>query len=198
LGSDDGEMREAGGKMKTELTKELENKIYWATSKQGIFGCFEVTIGWFGKERVDYMTYDTKGDFRCYEIKVSESDFNSKNHNTFVGDFNYYVMPTELFNKVKAKIPDYIGVYNESGSSVKKAKRVNTKHDKKVLEDSMIRSLSREFHIVMKNGRTDICQQHISECNRIERKYEDLREKYFDILKRYNELRSTMERTEAI
>ena len=51
--------------MKTEETKRLEMAIWNATNKQGVFGCFEVTIGWFGKERVDYMTFDTKGDFRC-------------------------------------------------------------------------------------------------------------------------------------
>jgi hypothetical protein len=27
----------------------------------GVFGCFEVTIGFHGRERVDYMTLDTKG-----------------------------------------------------------------------------------------------------------------------------------------
>ena len=50
--------------MKTQQTIEMENKIYAATRKIGIFGCFEVTIGIGGKERVDYITYDTKGIFR--------------------------------------------------------------------------------------------------------------------------------------
>jgi len=55
---------------KTEETLLIENSIYREANRQGVFGCFEVTIGWFGKERVDYMTYDTKGIWRCYEIKV--------------------------------------------------------------------------------------------------------------------------------
>lgn len=46
---------------KSELTKQLEQQIWSATICQGTFGCLEVTIGWFGKERVDYLTYDTKG-----------------------------------------------------------------------------------------------------------------------------------------
>ncbi|YAR63260.1 hypothetical protein ACUIAK_09600 [Bacillus cytotoxicus] len=47
---------------KTEITVEMERQIYSATTcNQGVFGCFEVTIGWFGKERVDYLTYDTRG-----------------------------------------------------------------------------------------------------------------------------------------
>lgn len=46
---------------KTDLTKKLEDNIWCTTNKIGVFGCFEVTIGWCGKERVDYITYDTKG-----------------------------------------------------------------------------------------------------------------------------------------
>ena len=46
---------------KTQLTHELERQLWKYTKKRGTFGCFEVTIGWRGKERVDYLTYDTKG-----------------------------------------------------------------------------------------------------------------------------------------
>jgi hypothetical protein len=60
------------------LTKELENNIWKTTRKQGVFGCLEVTIGWFGKERVDYITYDTNDIWRCYEIKISKSDSTAK------------------------------------------------------------------------------------------------------------------------
>ena len=77
---------------KTEETLQLEKSIFRATKKTGVFGCFEVTIGFFGRERVDYMTYDTKGIFRYYEIKTSVSDFRSKSKNTFCGHYNYYVL----------------------------------------------------------------------------------------------------------
>ena len=66
---------------KTEETLKLERAIFFATQKTGVFSCFEVTIGFFGNERVDYMTFDTKGIWRCYEIKTSMSDFNSKAKN---------------------------------------------------------------------------------------------------------------------
>ena len=56
--------------MKTKETLDLEKSLFRFTNRLGTFGCFEVTIGWAGKERVDYMTYDTKGDFKCFEIKV--------------------------------------------------------------------------------------------------------------------------------
>lgn len=128
---------------KTEATIELEKAIWGATSKQGTFGCFEVTIGWFGNERVDYMTYDTNGIWRCYEIKVSKPDFHSKAHNTFIGHFNYYVMPQELYELVKDEIPKEIGIYI-GGTLAKRPKKQELKVDEQILKDSMIRSLYRE------------------------------------------------------
>lgn len=97
--------------MKTEQTLSLERAIRKAIRKMGVFGCFEVTIGFFGKERVDYMTYDTKGIFRCYEIKVSKADFHSDAKKSFVGHYNYYVLTKELYDSAKNEIPPGIGVY---------------------------------------------------------------------------------------
>lgn len=59
------------------------------------------------------MTYDTKGVFRCYEIKVTKTDFHSHCHNSFVGDLNYYVLPADLYEEVKEEIPDFVGAYIE-------------------------------------------------------------------------------------
>lgn len=131
---------------KTALTVELEKNIYKATTfKRSAFGCFEVTIGWYGKQRVDYLTYDAKGNWRCYEIKVSKSDFRSKAHNTFVGHYNYYVMTSELYEQVKAEIPPHIGVYVDSCLFVtKSAKKQPLGVDEEVLFKSMVRSLFRE------------------------------------------------------
>ena len=70
--------------MKTAETVALEKAIRRATYKMGTFGCYEVTIGYGGRERVDYMTYDTKGIFRCYEVKVSKADFHSAAVKSFV------------------------------------------------------------------------------------------------------------------
>lgn len=96
--------------MKTEETINAERELYFATRKIGVFGCFEVTIGFFGKERVDYMTYDTKGIFRCYEVKVTKADFHSSAVKSFVGHYNYYVITNELYSQVKDEIPAHIGV----------------------------------------------------------------------------------------
>lgn len=139
---------------KEGLTHQLENKLWRHTNKRGTFGCFEVTIGWRGRERVDYLTYDTQGIFRCYEIKVSKADFYSDNMLSFLGHYNYFVMPLELYHQVKEDIEDFVGVYiPEDGKlvSVKRSKKRELKVDKDLLKDSMIRSLYRESEKVISN-----------------------------------------------
>lgn len=133
--------------MKTQLTKKLQDCLFRYTDKQGQFGCFEVTIGWFGKERVDYLTYDTNDIWKCFEIKISESDFHSKCNNTFIGNYNYYVMTFELYQKVKNEIPEHIGVLVNNFNtleSIKQAKKQKLKIDNKILFQSMIRSMQRD------------------------------------------------------
>ena len=142
---------------KTELTHKLERELWKHTKKRGTFGCFEVTIGWYGKERVDYLTYKTKGIFRCYEVKVSKSDFYSNNKVSFVGHYNYYVMPIELYDQVKEDIDVNIGVFTFDGkklSSMKRSKRQELGVCEQVLKDSMIRSLYRESEKVISNNDT--------------------------------------------
>lgn len=94
--------------------------------------------------RVDFMQFKPvnntvsgieKGDFYCYEVKSSAEDFHSKNGHNFLGDFNYYVMPEEVFEKVRNEIPYGVGVFVPDGmhyrggwynlKSAKKAKRMN-------------------------------------------------------------------------
>ena len=174
--------------MKTEQTLELERLIWRGTHKQGVFGCFEVTIGWFGKERVDYMTYDTNGIFRCYEIKVTRADFHSKAANTFLGHFNYYVMPQELYEEVKDEIPAHVGVYTGE-SCVKKAKRRTLGADERVLKDSLIRSLFREVTKQINSGSPtliEIYKREIAEEKRTAEYYRKRLEGAMqEVLKRY-------------
>ena len=128
---------------KTDKTLDLERRLWFATNKTGVFGCFEVTIGFRGRERVDYLTYDTKGVWRCYEIKVSKEDFYSESKITFVGNYNYFVMPDELYEIVQADIPSHIGVHNGS-FCIKRPKKQELQVDEEILKYSLIRSLSRE------------------------------------------------------
>lgn len=112
-----------------------DTRIYWAK---------EVTFDYATEHpiRVDYMRFKPvnntvsgieKGDFYCYEVKSSVDDFHSKNGHNFIGEFNYYVMPEEVYEKVRNEIPYYVGVYVPDGAhyrgqwynlkSIKKAKK---------------------------------------------------------------------------
>ena len=63
--------------IKTSETVKLENALMRMTQGKRSFGCPEVTIGWYGKKRVDFMETTTRGFIKCYEIKVTKSDFHS-------------------------------------------------------------------------------------------------------------------------
>lgn len=130
---------------KTESTKTMEKNIWSTTQKMGVFGCFEVTIGWGGRERVDYIAYDTKGIWRCYEIKASKSDFYSDAKHTFVGHYNYYVMPLQVYKEVMHDIPKDIGVYIDGQYCKKNPRKRELGIDEQVLKSSLIRSLFREY-----------------------------------------------------
>lgn len=172
---------------KTEQTLKLEQQIYHSTKKQGIFGCFEVTIGWFGKERVDYMTYDTKGIFRCYEIKVSKSDFNSKAKVSFVGHYNYYVLTPELYDneQIRGSIPDHIGIYIGSDfyscNSMRRAKKQELLVDEQVLKDSMIRSLTRYLDEKVKSEDKTYIEITNRQIRELEHSVSDYRQRYQDL-----------------
>lgn len=133
-------------------------RIYWAR---------EVTFDYATSKavRVDYMQFKPvnntvsgieKGDFYCYEVKSSVEDFHSKNGHNFLGDYNYYVMPEEVFEKVRQEILHDIGVYvpdrmDISGQwcllkSVKKAWRCNRTRPVSEMLLMMFRSATREIN----------------------------------------------------
>lgn len=136
--------------MKTDLTKEIELAIYKEAKADGlgVYGCFEVSFGTgYGDQYCDFSTMSSDNIFRCYEIKISESDFRSKNKLSFLGDYNYFVLPKELYEKVKADIPFGIGVYlfaNGKCSCVQKSRKQNITIGERInLMHGFIRSLSR-------------------------------------------------------
>lgn len=165
---------------KTETTIALEAEIHRATSKLGVFSCFEVTIGFGGKERVDYMTYDTKGVWRCYEVKASLADFRSRAKATFCGHYNYYVLTPELYEKVKGELPAHVGAYVR-GACVRKARRQELAVDETVLLLSLVRSLSRETDKALRSGRMDVLGRAESRVRLLERENKQLEGRLRDL-----------------
>jgi hypothetical protein len=166
---------------KTELTLQLEKEIHKATARKGLFACFEVSIGWYSDERVDYITYDTKGIWRCYEIKVSKSDFHSKAKKTFVGHYNYFVMPKELYDNVKNEIPSHIGVYIGDWC-IKKAKKQELQVDENILKDSLIRSLYRDAEKLLKLNNPNLINQLRTKINKLTEEKRKAEWKYQELL----------------
>ncbi len=144
-----------------EITKDLSGmveklinpyhdpRIYWAR---------EVTFDYSSDHavRVDYMRFKPvnntvggieKGDFYCYEVKSSIADFHSKNGHNFIGDFNYYIMPEEVYVAVSLEIPFGVGVYCPQGrelKSIKKARRSNRDRPVSEMLLMMFRSATRD------------------------------------------------------
>jgi len=141
-------------------TKELELEIYLALSKTGTYLCFEVMMPscfsggqGFANERVDLLTYDKKGDWRFYELKISVSDFRSKSHKTFLGNLNYFVMPRDIYLKVKEEIPKDIGCFVSCDNfcyCIKKAKRRDLQIHEEPLKYAFMQALSRQHGKLMK------------------------------------------------
>ena len=132
--------------MKLKETMAIEKALMIMTEQNRTFGCPEVTIGWYGNKRVDFMETNTRGLIKCYEIKVTKSDFRSKHGHNFVGNYNYYAMTKDLYDKVKEDIPKGIGVLVLSGKFLIVAKKATYQkiNNSQSLLLNLIRSMSRE------------------------------------------------------
>ncbi|MBO0440776.1 hypothetical protein [Candidatus Enterococcus ikei] len=99
--------------MKTSLTIQMEEVLYYYCRENGDIVVEEVTMP-ETQGIVDTLscrlTADNQFEWRCYELKVSKADFRSKAKLSFIGNYNYFVLPQALFEKVKEEIPSHIGV----------------------------------------------------------------------------------------
>ncbi|TGD20255.1 hypothetical protein [Levilactobacillus suantsaiihabitans] len=99
--------------MKTKLTLALEATLYAYCREAGAFAVEEVTMP-DDQGIVDTLSYqelpDKSIEWRCYELKVTKSDFHSKAKLSFIGHYNYFVLPLKLYQEVADEIPAKIGV----------------------------------------------------------------------------------------
>lgn len=166
---------------KSEITKQLEDSIRRATTKMGTFGCLEVTVNYNNRdERIDYLTYETKGIWRCYEIKSSLSDFNSNAAHTFIGHFNYYVMTNELYEQAKDKIPSHIGVYTY-GYCKKKPKKQELQLEHEYLMYCLMRSIYSRWEKLSKSTDDDLINRYNRRISSLEREKHNISSKYYKL-----------------
>ncbi|WP_072532980.1 hypothetical protein [Lactiplantibacillus plantarum] len=99
--------------MKTKLTKQLESTLYQYCLEQSAYVVEEVAMP-ADKGIVDTLSYqqlpDGQIEWRCYELKITKADFHSKAKLSFIGHYNYFVLPQQLYLEVQSEIPDHIGV----------------------------------------------------------------------------------------
>ena len=136
-------------------TKDIENIAYNYFSKTGWYGVFEVAIpraivNKYHRERVDFLTYETTGVFRAYEIKRDKADFYSGCAWSWIGNYNYFIMPYELYVQVEKDIPKDIGVWvirehSKYMECVKKPKRRELLCSSTDMQFAMFQAFSREY-----------------------------------------------------
>lgn len=142
---------------KRKETLEIEDKLRYMCRKRRIYGCEEITIGFYnnghGNEIVDFCTMDSKGILRCYEIKVTLADLKSKAKKSWYGHFNYLFVTRELYQKIcdhlEEFIPDYVGVavpcpdsWSDGVEIVKNPKKQDLSTEQEImLKESMVRSM---------------------------------------------------------
>ena len=149
----------------TAKLSELVKKHINPRNDPRIYTAREVTFDYLEDHtiRVDFMRFKPinnsvsgieQGSFYCYEVKSSVADFRSKNGHNFIGDYNYYVMPEDVYEAVKNEIPYNIGVLVpvrdqwsgwEHLLSVKNAKRKNRDRPVSEMLLMMFRSAARDY-----------------------------------------------------
>ena len=138
---------------KTMITKNIETALNDMCRSKRLYGCEEVTIGFqnngHGNEIVDFLTMDSKGILKCYEIKVSLPDLKSKAKKSWYGNYNYLVITEDLFHKVpdwSIYIPDHIGIMVYSGNELcckrRPIKKELSSSEQLMIKEGLIRSLT--------------------------------------------------------
>ena len=140
-------------------TKDIEHIAYEYFWKKGTYLCYEIAAPKIKKrqtkhrERVDLLLYEAPDVWKCGEIKNSVSDFHSSAKLSWWGDYNFYILNSNIYEKVKDEIPDNIGVYlvyedKEFGmymKCVKRAKKMERKFTHEQLMFALTQGLSREY-----------------------------------------------------
>jgi hypothetical protein len=188
---------------KRQDTIALENALIKQTRQKRIYGCEEITIGFYnnghGNEIVDFMTMDSKGIIKCYELKVTIQDLKSNAKKSWYGHYNYLVVSRELYNKVdnwNDYIPKHIGIIVGEGlESCRKAQKCEVTTETEImLKESMIRSM---FYKMQKYKDAQSLEKQ-KEYKYVIRKLEKDRDYYYQEMCRYSHIISDYENYKSL
>ena len=166
--------------METQITKKIKKALYESNYVNGRLKKFLVAeclikifenYKWEYDGIVDVIGVDNDRLIYCYEIKQSVSDLKTKNKLTFIGNYNYLVIPKGFYGKYKKEIiekltDDDIGIIEIDTETnkltyVKKAKRKEV--DVNVKEQVFFRMIT---SMAYKMKGCDWCEYHKSECEK--------------------------------
>ncbi len=140
------------------IEKVLLNSCFGSNPKLATdYGTTEVTLNvrgiTEGRELVDFLSWNPKKDiYKCYEIKVTMSDFRSGAKKSWYGNYNYLVISKELYlkqtlDKWRRDVPSDVGIIvinpgTLEKETVKKAsKRDISVEIRTMLKNSLLRTL---------------------------------------------------------
>ena len=171
---------------KRQETLDIETALQKDTIIKRIYGCEEITIGFYnnghGNEIVDFMTMDSKGIIKCFEIKVTIQDFKSDAKKSWYGHYNYLVVGKELWNEHKDYIlentPKYIGILGSSLESYRKCKKQDISQEQSgMLKESMIRSIYYKMVKYYNASDLDEIKRLNSDIRKLKKDIEDYRDR---------------------
>lgn len=209
---------------KTKETIQIETALANETKEKRIYGCQEVTIGFYkqglGNELVDFMTMDSNDVFRCYEIKVTLNDLRSNAKLSFYGHYNYLVVGENLYkqkDKWNIKLSNDIGIivakkyqkyqycYSVSQEPilintvsfeiVKKPKKRNlSQKEISLLKSSLIRSMYWKMEKYKDAGNFEEFAKLKSEANKNIKSFKEINKKYKNLERKHYNLISFLHR----
>ena len=132
--------------MKTQLTLDLEKTLYAYWQEQGATVVEEVTMP-DDRGIVDTLVRQKQQDatiWRCFELKVTKADFHSSAKLSFIGHYNYFVLPQRLYSKAAIAASAVPVVTPGTLTIAKPARRQELQVPEATLTDHFIASLNRE------------------------------------------------------
>lgn len=186
--------------LKTKETLEIEDQLRKMCRKKRLYGCEEVTIGFYnsghGNEICDFMTMDSKGVVKCYEIKVTLADLRSHAKKSWYGHYNYLVISPDLYKKIDdwgEEIPADIGIivhYTSEMESVRRAKkRELSVKDEIMVKESLIRSMYYKMDKYYRIADGSLLKEAKKALKSWKTAYEKERKNYLDLYEKFAEMR---------
>lgn len=174
--------------MKRQETIDIENLLIKQTKEKRIYGCEEVTIGFanngHGNEICDFISMDSKGIIKCYEIKVTMADLKSNAKMSWYGNYNYLIIGGELVDKLDEVIkltPKHIGIMIGLKSIRKSTKQNITTKQQIMLKDSLIRSIYYKLEKHRNADNINVIRGYKSKIIKLERELKEYRDKYWEL-----------------